>query len=390
MWSINWRSWRLLGIGLAGVVLAAGSVALAIAPYLPRLLWEGYPSATWPAPGSYATVEGSEAVAFAGASPKVAPGAGLEALFEASEGRALLVVRHGRLTLEHYAPGIGRETRLNSYSMVKSLVAALLLKAVAEGRIASLDDPLGRYLDEVGPSLALLPIRDLADMRSGIAFEATGELGSLSPGDKDIEATRLNPFGAMGRLHMQGPSSLIGGLVVDPARRGQFSYQNVNTALIGALLEKVYGRGLEDLLSEKIWRPAGARTAAWRRYHGSSGVTAYCCLFARPVDWAMVGHFLMHNGAADAPFLPEALWRELLGAGLTDGERHAGAYRLHVRHDILDREGAGLAGPFSFFFGSRGQITYLMPQQDLVVVRFGARIQKLHSTLYEIGGDGLR
>lgn len=35
------------------------------------------------------------------------------------------------------------------------------------------------------------------------------------------------------------------------------------------------------------------------------------------------------------------------------------------------------------FMGSRGQITYLMPGKDLVVVRFGDGFQKLHSTLHE-------
>ena len=31
--------------------------------------------------------------------------------------------------MEHYAPGVTQETRLNSYSMIKSLVGALVLKA---------------------------------------------------------------------------------------------------------------------------------------------------------------------------------------------------------------------------------------------------------------------
>ena len=43
--------------------------------------------------------------------------------------------------------------------------------------------------------------------------------------------------------------------------RGSYSYQNVNTALMGEVLERVYGKPLQDLLSEKIWAPAGATPA---------------------------------------------------------------------------------------------------------------------------------
>lgn len=34
--------------------------------------------------------------------------------------------------------------------------------------------------------------------------------------------------------------------------------------------------------------------------------------------------------------------------------------------------------------GQGGQVGYLKPEDDLVVVRFGAAIQLLHSTLYEV------
>ncbi|MEM7300106.1 MAG: hypothetical protein AAF468_03395 [Pseudomonadota bacterium] len=39
--------------------------------------------------------------------------------------------------------------------------------------------------------------------------------------------------------------------------------------------------------------------------------------------------------------------------------------------------------PFLYFMGQGGQTTYLVPQHDLAVVRFGDDHQLLHSTLYE-------
>jgi hypothetical protein len=61
------RNWLL---GTAGLCFAGVFAALVYAPYLPRLLAEGYPQATWPAPGSYATVAG---VADAGLPPRHRP-----------------------------------------------------------------------------------------------------------------------------------------------------------------------------------------------------------------------------------------------------------------------------------------------------------------------------
>ncbi|MGI9407442.1 MAG: hypothetical protein ACR2O4_13810, partial [Hyphomicrobiaceae bacterium] len=57
---------------------------------------------------------------------------------------------------------------------------------------------------------------------------------------------------------------------------------------------------------------------------------------------------------------------------------------LHIRHDILDRPGEPIQGRFAYMMGQGGQVVYLMPSHDLVVVRFGGRHQKLHSTLYEV------
>ena len=181
---------------------------------------------------------------------------------------------------------------------------------------------------------------------------------------------------------MKGLEPLAAELRTDPATIGQYNYQNVNTAILGRLVSSVYGQPLEQILSEKIWRPSGAAEAFWRIPEPDAPVTAYCCLFATPGDWLKVGIFLMHNGTADAPFLPEALWRTYFGKSLADEDLASGHYGTHIFHNILDREGENLQGRFTYMMGRDGQMTYMMPEQDLVVVRFGDGLPLLHSTLY--------
>ena len=138
----------LLCVALAGF-------ALLYAPYLPRLASEGFPQADWPAPGDYVTVDGSGKQ---GAPiPTDLRGAVFDVkgrrLFEEKDGKALLIFQGGRLRFEHYAEGFDSGSRFNSYSMIKSLIGALVLKAEAEGKIKSLQDPVG--IEPVVPHLEL-------------------------------------------------------------------------------------------------------------------------------------------------------------------------------------------------------------------------------------------
>ncbi|MEP3274777.1 MAG: serine hydrolase [Stappiaceae bacterium] len=361
--------------------MASGLFAVMAAPYLPRLVMEGFPRAKWPAPGSFAALDGEKQALPVG--PVGSLNDWSEELFTGSDGRALLIYRKGTVELAHYADDVRPEIRLNSYSMVKSLVGALLLKAIAEGRISSLDDPVGQYLPDVGDAVfRAVPLHAFATMRSGVGAE-TGVGDPVSPQEsRSVDRIASGLFSPIARLHMGGLNAVSGELSSDPDARGTYSYQNVNTAVISGVLSAVYGKPLETILNEKIWAPSGAGKAEWRRYHSDLGVTAYCCIYATPSDWLRVGVFLMKNGDQDRPFLPHTLWQTYFGGSISKQARHAGRYGMHVFHNVLDRKGQPLQGPFSFMAGTGGQRVYMMPEADLVVVRFGAKRQLLHSTLY--------
>lgn len=364
---------RPIGWALALLVLAAVLV-LWRAPQVAVLVGEGFPGAVWPAPGRFAPVAGVAAVT--DPSPASAPSdVALNRLAE-SGGRALLFSQGGVLRAEAYGEGIGRESLLNSYSMVKSLVGALVLRAVAEGRIAGLETDLR---DILGPEAPAITIGAALSMTSGLFMAEEPPKGPQSLDDEG----GYSAWGPLARLHAFGIRTVLPDLRVDPALAGAFHYQSANTALLGLALETVYNRPLPDILSDQIWRPAGAATAQWRLTPAGDGVSAYCCLYARPIDWLKVGEFLVQNGGAE-PFLPPDLWRVFVLPDLAPELRQQGSYGWHLRHDVLDREGAGIAGPLAYMTGFDGQIVYLIPGSDTVVVRFGARVQLLHSTIYDL------
>ena len=379
---------RLIGYAIVviGALATAAAAATLLAPQLPVLMAEGFPKATWPAPGRYAIVEGAErddGLAFGARSTAMAttlPAVARE-LFDGSGGRALLVDRGGRLTVEAYGRGLDRESALNSFSLVKSLVGALTLRAIADGKIEGPDVPLA---DILGPDAPDATVGEALRMTSGLVLE--GEPPKPEPG-KPLDDAGFSPFAPVGKLHAFGVEAILADLTVDEAARGTHRYQSANTALLGLVVERAYGRPLPELLSDLIWTPAGAGDAQWRQYPSGNGVSAYCCLYARPIDWLRVGRFVLSNGMPDAPFLPEDLWRSFVASPLDAEERRRGVYGLHVRHDVLDRAGEAAQGPFSYFMGHGGQVVYLLPEQDAVVVRFGEEPQLLHSTLYELLPD---
>jgi CubicO group peptidase (beta-lactamase class C family) len=347
------------------------------APQIFVLKNEGFPAPLWPAPGVFATVDGPvSAVPLIGAVSEAA-----QARFHDSKGRALLVNRYGEVA-GLYGPGITPETRLNSYSLVKSLVGVLVLKAVSDGHISGLDMPLRAVL---GPEVPDITLDEALRMTSGLVLE--GE----PPKDEKtapLDDADFSPFAPVAQMHAYGIQNILPRLQIDPARRGTFHYQSANTALLGLVVEAAYDRPLPQILSDLIWSPAGAAPAQWRMTPEGQGVSAYCCLYARPYDWLLVGRFLLRNGDKDAPFLREDLWHSWILPDLSAEARGQGVYAWQIRHDILDRAGEGVQGPFAYMLGHGGQMVYLLPSLDAVVVRFGAQPQLLHSTLYGLFPDG--
>lgn len=371
--------YRLLLIVFSCLTLA--SVGLLIyAPYLPQLVREGFPTLTSQDVGFKVRVEGAAVPHGFNPAQRVDLEPKLAQMFTESEGAALLVAHNGSLALEHYGLGVGAETRFNSFSIAKSLVGALVFKALVEGKIGSLGQTLGELLPEAS-GLSKMTLRQILTMRSGVHFDArTSSFGT--PGSAKDSDTFPNPFGPLARLHFQGADAILGGLTMDEEPPDTFNYQNVNTALLGRVLERAYDRPLEDLLSEKIWAPAGAQTAAWRKPSESRSVSAYCCIYATARDWLRIGMFFASNGSPHKPFLPVDLWREFLGLDVPLELRLNDHYGNHTLQNVLDRQGEDLQGQFSYFMGQNGQILYIMPDKNLVVYRAGERHQLLHSTLY--------
>jgi len=133
---------------------------------------------------------------------------------------------------------INKDTKTRMGSITKTYTAVLVLKAVEEGRI-KLDDKLSSFYPQV-KNADKITIEQLLKHRSGI-FNFT-EI----PGENQWEQT----------FHTE--EEFIGFFVNEKSNfdpNTDYEYSNTNYALLGFILQKIYGKSFAAILEEKICRP---------------------------------------------------------------------------------------------------------------------------------------
>jgi len=128
---------------------------------------------------------------------------------------------------------VGPGTLFHVASMTKYFTAILTLKAVEEGAV-ELDQPLARYLKDTNLAARDYLFSDLLAHRTGLGSTYAAE------NINDPETALL----------------AIDATSVDESSIGSFHYSNDGYDLLGILLERVYRRPYEDLVTEKLLDPA--------------------------------------------------------------------------------------------------------------------------------------
>lgn len=368
-------------------------------PWAISVIQEVKPTNVWPASGNFAKQGNLDTNSIIKQNFNQSDSTGLLEQFDQGDGSAFVAIKNGEIIFSTFEEEYTPDTKFNSFSMVKALVGVLVLKAVSDEKIESLDTTVAELWPEAKNSkIADVPIRNLMDMTSGIAFEknpgeAVEEFNAInSPAQMTWPLNKLEnanfliksgPFSNFGNLHTNGVEAVLHEAKLVETDIGKYGYQNFNTALLGRILEEAYQKPLDQILFEEIVEPAGADGFYWRQYTSEERISPYCCLYATVEWWAKVANYLMDNGKPTNKMLNEELFSYFMGDDLTEQTLKDGEYRSQIRYDTFDREGEQLKGTFMYFSGLGGQIVYIVPQENLVIVRFGKKYQLLHSTVYE-------
>lgn len=269
------------------------------------------------------------------------------------------------------------------FSASKSIIACLAGILAGQGLIDP-DAPAARYIPEAaGSAFGDCTVRHILDMTVDMDFEES----YLNP-DGDYaryrEATGWNP--PVPRDEPLDQNSFLLGLRRGPGEHGKhFAYMSPNSDFLGWLLERVGGKPLAELLSEHIWRPMGARDAAYVTLdrlgmaRGAGGI----CATAR--DLALFGAMMRDGGKSAGRQVIPAGWVADIRTG---GDRDPWINGDPAYYELLPEGGyrskwyqtGNEHGAFCAI-GIHGQWIYVDPAADAVIVRLASQPEPLDDPL---------
>ena len=276
----------------------------------------------------------------------------LDSLHEELETVAFLIIKNDSIWHERYFDGYGIGSKSNSFSIIKTIVAAALYKAVEAGDVQSEDQKVIDFLPWLtGDHAKEVSMGDLASMSSGLKWKEDYEnLLTITP--------RTYVEKDMGSLMKTIP------IEVEPGQR--FVYQSGSTQLLAMALQQATGKPIRTLLRDYFWNPMGVEhPTSWILDSKSNGLEkAYCCWNANARDFARFGKLFKNHG----------VWN---GEQLIDSTFTAKAVR--PRFEVSPQYGYGWwlgdvdGKAFFSMRGHLGQYVIVLPAYDLIVVRLGHR-----------------
>ena len=259
---------------------------------------------------------------------------------------AFVVLRDDRVVYERYARGYGEHSLLNSFSIAKSIVATLVGMAVADGRIASLDDTVGAYRpDFARTAYGSVTLRHLLAMTSGV-----GDAPSILPGRAQY-------------YYGDDLRDVVSHGVRERPQGERWRYSEADVQMLGFVLEAAVGKGLSEYAAEKLWKPLGMEAPAlWSLDREGGSEKAFCCVSARARDFARFGRLFLEGGRAGGTQLVPAAW--------SNPAAYPGVQTLdRYMHRYLWWFPEGTEGDY-YAYGHNGQYLYVNPAARTVIVKF--------------------
>jgi CubicO group peptidase (beta-lactamase class C family) len=272
-------------------------------------------------------------------------------LNEELETAAFLIIKNDSIWFEEYYQNYVPDSKTNSFSMAKSIVSALLGRAIKDGHIKSLEQPVSDFFPQFKEDLK---IGDLASMSSGLNWNEN----------------YYNPFGMTARAYFDtNIRDLVLQLEVTEKPGKSFKYLSGNTILLGMVIEKASGENLSNYLSEKFWIPMGMQNdALWQLDSQESGMEkAYCCIASNARDFARFGKLYKNKGKWNGKQLLDSAFvvRSTVPRFKENPEYGYGFW-------LSDYKGKDIF----YMRGILGQYVIVIPEDDLIIVRLGEKLIK--------------
>ncbi|HEX4140425.1 MAG TPA: serine hydrolase domain-containing protein [Candidatus Methylacidiphilales bacterium] len=277
-------------------------------------------------------------------------------------GLAVRVERGGKVLFESYAPGFSASTPHKIYSGTKSFFAVAALVAEKEGLLSLAEKASDTLPEWRNDGRRNITIEELLSQTSGL----------------DPDLAYLYPYRDQLAAALRVP------LIDTPGAR--FHYGGVNYQAFGEILKRklrAHDESLQDFMEDKIFDPLDIDVAAWT--HDDAGnPLIHSGLSLSAEEWAKFGNFVNRTREGGGSRVVNAqLLGDLfiapgpnpaygLGFWLNRPPPEPQLQPIKVLELAIDGEQLYPGGPRDLIaaIGSGHQMLYMIPSQDIVIVRF--------------------
>ncbi len=267
--------------------------------------------------------------------------------------QGVVVVRHGTIVAEWYAPGADQDSWAASWSMSKSVASALVGIAIDEGKIPSVDVPMTTYYpDWAETGRGDITLRDVLEMSPGLTWEENYSPSSLDTSDVINMVVRESDQLAYAASR---PAEVPPGTA--------FVYSSGTSMLLSGVLQQATGMEARDYAQQKLWDRIGVdQVEMWTDAEGHT--LTYCCVDTTSRGFARFGQLFLDDGAWGSEQVVPESW---VAASVAGSRAAPTTYGLQWWLDDV----SGVPADMFSAQGHDGQFIYVIPSLDLVVVRNG-------------------
>jgi CubicO group peptidase (beta-lactamase class C family) len=283
----------------------------------------------------------------------------IEQYMQSGSTNAIALAHNGEFIYDAYQNGFNANTRHQMWSVTKSVTTSLVGIAVSEGLVDSIHDPITKYIPEAaGTVWDGTSIEDILHMESGTFWV---DVPVHQPEELVLMGADYHSNGLYG---MTRNDYLLRLTRVAPP--GEFyRYNSGDAQMMAWLLENVYHKPYADILSEKIWPPAGMQHDALVMHDRVGNTFASMGLFATARDMLRFGELHRNGGRT------------------MDGRQIIPADWVRMSHNYDEATGGGPRGYMWPWWGDSvesgnytaegygHQLVMVAPSLHMVGVRFG-------------------
>ena len=271
--------------------------------------------------------------------------------------KAVVVVRDGRIIAERYAPGIGIDTPLPSFSMTKSMINALLGIMTQQGLTSpSLPAPIPEWHGATDPRREI-EVGHLMRMTSGLALDETDD--PRNPSEQMFQHDDMAGF-AMKAASIAPPGT-------------RWAYSSATTQILARIIRDAVG-GPEQTLAyawRELFNPLGMRNVTLE-FDGSGTLQGANNMLASARDWARFGLLYLNDGKIGDNRILHDEWVDFITWATLNTDYAAGFWTNNSEHpNALARVSMGIPRDAYYASGNLGQRCVIIPSQRMVVVRMG-------------------